>query len=420
MTGPLFPDVILSMLKKLKSSLSYQIILAVILALTLGAFFPDAELKFMGEFGRVIIHWIKILAGPFLFLTVTLAVMETHIQAKQGLKLVLIALLNTTIAIIIGITLTKTFLSHIELSSLGLDHLANKNFDPTKAELGLSSWLKNLMPKSIFEPFFNNDILLIALFALLLGLALRKTFLDESTKFNKIAGSLETARALFMTFLKAVIFLVPFAVFAVVSSSVSEYGFSIFGSLIQYVAVVILGFILQVTLVYCFWVFVVCRLKFKDVMRALKEPIFYAWGVNSSLATLPLTLKALKDLKVSEKSSALGAGVATNLNNDGIVLYEALAVFFIAQLYHVPLEISQMAAIAFACIVAAMGITGIPEAGFISLSVVVSTFGLPTEILPLLLAVDWMIARGRSVVNVLSDMTLSIAMDGPKRSRHTS
>jgi len=408
------------MLKKLKGSLSYQIILAVILALALGAFFPDAELKFMGEFGRVIIHWIKILAGPFLFLTVTLAVMETHIQAKQGLKLILIALVNTVIAIIIGITLTKTFLSHIELTSLGLDHLANKNFDPTKAELGLSSWLKNLMPKSLFEPFLNNDILLIALLALLLGLALRKTFLDESAKFNKITDGFETARSLFMTLLKAVIFLVPFAVFAVVSSSVSEYGFSIFGSLIQYVGVVILGFILQVALVYSFWVFVVCRLKFKDVMQALKEPVFYAWGVNSSLATLPLTLKALKELKISEKSSALGAGVATNLNNDGIVLYEALAVFFIAQLYHVPLEVSQMAAIAFACIVAAMGITGIPEAGFISLSIVVSTFGLPTEILPLLLAVDWMIARGRSVVNVLSDMTLSIAMDGPKRSRHKS
>ena len=407
-------------MQTLKKSLSSQIILAVVCALILGAIFPNAELKFLSDFGRMIIHWIKILAGPFLFLTVTLAVMETQIQAKQGLKLIVIALINTCIAVTIGISLTKIFLDHIQLSSLGLELLQNKNYDPTKAELGLSAWLKNLMPKSLFDPFIQNDILLIALIALLLGLALRKTFAEDVATFNKINTGFEKCKMLFATLLRGVILLVPVAVFTVVAGSVSEYGFAIFHSLIQYVGVVILGFILQVTLVYGFWVFVVAKLKFKDIIRALKVPVFYAWGVNSSLATLPLTLKALGELGVSKSSSALGAGVATNLNNDGIVLYEALAVFFIAQLYQVPLEVSQMVAISFACIVAAMGITGIPEAGFISLSVVVSTFGLPTEILPLLLAVDWMIARGRSVVNVLSDMTLSIAMDGNSRNRHVS
>ncbi|MES2963495.1 MAG: cation:dicarboxylase symporter family transporter, partial [Bdellovibrionota bacterium] len=70
-----------------------------------------------------------------------------------------------------------------------------------------------------------------------------------------------------------------------------------------------------------------------------------------------------------------------------------------------------------ACIVAALGITGIPEAGFISLSVVIATMGLPAELLPLLLAVDWIIARGRSAVNVLSDMTLSIALDAVEPDR---
>ena len=57
----------------------------------------------------------------------------------------------------------------------------------------------------------------------------------------------------------------------------------------------------------------------------------YAWGVNSSLATLPLTLKNLDEMGVSKKASTLGACVGTNLNNDGILLYEAMAVFFVAQ-----------------------------------------------------------------------------------------
>ena len=61
--------------------------------------------------------------------------------------------------------------------------------------------------------------------------------------------------------------------------------------------------------------------------------------------------------------------------------------------------------------VAAMGVAGVPEAGFISLALVLNTVGLPLEILPLLLTVDWIIARGRSVTNVLSDMVLSILID---------
>jgi len=59
-------------------------------------------------------------------------------------------------------------------------------------------------------------------------------------------------------------------------------------------------------------------------------------------------------------------------------------------------------------------VAGVPEAGFISLALVLNTVGLPVEILPLLLTVDWIIARARSVTNVLSDMMLSILVDGPQ------
>ena len=63
------------------------------------------------------------------------------------------------------------------------------------------------------------------------------------------------------------------------------------------------------------------------------------------------------------------------------------------------------------CIVAAMGVAGVPEAGFVSLALVLNTIGLPIELLPLLLSVDWVLARARSVTNALSDMVLSILLD---------
>src|SRR5262249_579071 len=125
---------------------------------------------------------------------------------------------------------------------------------------------------------------------------------------------------------------------------------------------------------------------------------------NSSLATLPVTLRALDRLGVPRSASALGACVGTNFNNDGIILYEGMAVLFVAQASGLDLSLSQQLIAAPTCMIAAVGVAGIPEAGFISLALVLNTVGLPLEILPLLLTVDWIIARVRSVVNVLSDM----------------
>jgi DAACS family dicarboxylate/amino acid:cation (Na+ or H+) symporter len=142
-----------------------------------------------------------------------------------------------------------------------------------------------------------------------------------------------------------------------------------------------------------------------------REPLVVGVGTNSSLATLPVTLRALDRLGVSRSASTLGACVGTNLNNDGIVLYEGMAVLFVAQAMGIDLTLGQQLLAAVTCIVAAMGVAGVPEAGFISLALVLGTLGLPIEILPLLLSVDWVVARARSIINVCSDMLLSILVD---------
>lgn len=394
---------------KLLKSVPFQIVVAVFLGIAAGLIFDLGALKPMSEIGKMIIHWVKIVAGPFLFFTIIHSVVDVKLRWRHGLKLVGIALVNMSIAITIGIVLAQTLLFDIDRSTLpaGLKGLTTQ-----LPSLSFESWLKTLMPKSVFEPFVNNEVLLIALLALVIGIAIRRVVEERpELKVSRLTDGLERIRAIPATILTWLIHIIPFAVFTVIAGSVSEYGLSIFASLGKYVATVWLGFFLQVFLVYGFWIFVVSKIKARAFVREAREPVLYSLGVNSSLATLPLTMRALDRLGVSRRSSSLGAGVATNINNDGIILYEALAVFFVAHLHGVEMDIGVMLSTVAACIVAALGITGIPEAGFISLSVVIATMGLPAESLPLLLAVDWLIARGRSAVNVLSDMTLSIALD---------
>jgi len=390
-------------------SLPLQIIMAVVVGLLLGGAFPDGQLKPASEVGKAIIHWVKLIAGPFLFLTIVASTVEVKMTAAHAVRLVAIALLNTAIAIAIGMWLAHFFLSDIRIEAIAS---AAQGVKVPDISAGLSTWMKTFTPPSLFAPFVQNEILIIAFLALFTGMALRSLYQSEGAKkLAAIAQTCEQIRAVPGVFLHWLIRIIPLAVMTVVAGAVSEYGYGIFATLFRYVGAVITGFALQSIFVYGTWIFLVARMKPSLFFSKARVPLLYSFGVNSSLATLPLTLKALKEMGVSDRSASLGAGDATNLNNDGIVLYEALAVFFVAQLAGIPLTETQMISAAFACIVAAMGITGIPEAGFISLSVVVATMGLPLEALPLLLAVDWIVARGRSVINVLSDMTLSIAMD---------
>jgi DAACS family dicarboxylate/amino acid:cation (Na+ or H+) symporter len=175
----------------------------------------------------------------------------------------------------------------------------------------------------------------------------------------------------------------------------------------------------QIVVVYHLMLWLFARLSPRRFWAAAREPVVYAVGANSSLATLPLTLGALDKLGVSRSSSALGACVGTNFNNDGIILYEGMAVLFVAQAHGLDLSLGQQLVAAASCLIAAMGVAGVPEAGLISLALVLNTVGLPLEILPLLLTVDWIVGRARSVNNVLADMVLSILVDSRTRDQRS-
>jgi Na+/H+-dicarboxylate symporter len=145
------------------------------------------------------------------------------------------------------------------------------------------------------------------------------------------------------------------------------------------------------------------------------DAIMTAVSCNSSLATVPVTLRCLERMNVSSQSSRLAACVGTNLNNDGVTLYEAMAALFLAQALGFELPLANQLLIVVASIIAGAGIAGIPEAGLIVLPLVLSAAGLPDHVIvaaiPLIMTVDWIIARARSGVNVMSDMLVAILLD---------
>jgi DAACS family dicarboxylate/amino acid:cation (Na+ or H+) symporter len=387
-----------------------QIVLAIALGLVVGPALGK-QAAGLGEIGKVVIQLIKAAATPLLFFAIVQAILKTEIRGRSALRLFAWAMLNATVALALGLLVSN--LLRPGRSLLGF-HPATPEQQAAYAgkEVDFFSMLTAFIPSNVVTPFAENLVISVVMLALLLGFGLRHARSEQlragSHAFRAIEDGVETLLRVTEVVLGWVIRLIPFAVFGVIARAVGEHGYAPLRGLALYVAVGLGGLALHVLVTYQAWLVLFARVPLRKFWREAREPVTYAAGANSSLATLPVTLRALDRLGVPRSASTLGAMVGTNFNNDGIILYEGMAVLFVAQASGIELTLAQQLLAAGMCLVAAMGVAGIPEAGFISLALVLNTVHLPLEILPLLLTVDWIIARGRSVTNVLSDMLLSI------------
>lgn len=392
-----------------RGPLHTQIAVAMVLGLGVGWLVGPAAQP-LGELGKLVIQLIKATATPLLFLSIVSALMTSHVEGKGALRLLGWATLNASLALTLGLFMSNWLHPGRSLSDLARSDEIPAAFADKK--LDFLELLKGYVPTNMVTPFAENLVLTIILLAVLFGAGMRKVRAHQRAQglehYRVIESAVESLLKLMEVALGWVIHTIPLAVFGVVASAVGEHGFAPLSGLAVYVGVGLAGLTLHILITYQALLLFVIKMPLRVFWKAAQEPIVYAAGANSSLATLPITLKALDRLNVPKSASALGACVGTNFNNDGIILYEGMAVLFVAQASGIDLSLAQQLSAALVCMVAAMGVAGVPEAGMISLALVLNTLKLPLDLLPLLLTVDWIIARGRSVTNVLSDMMLSL------------
>jgi DAACS family dicarboxylate/amino acid:cation (Na+ or H+) symporter len=397
--------------------LSLQITAGMALGLAVGPLLGTSAAP-LGELGKILIQLIKAVATPLLFFAIVNAILKSEVRGRHGAVMLGFALVNSSIALAIGLAISNVFHPGRLLDLHGLAKgpaaaaFTDKKVDVVKT-------ITSYVPSSVVQPFVDNLVLSVVLIALLYGFAtraLRRREARGAAAIEELTTALQGVTEIVLTW---IVRLTPLAVFGVVAKTVGEHGLAALKGLGAYVGASLLGMAVQIVVVYHLMLWLFARLSPRRFWAAAREPVVYAVGANSSLATLPLTLGALDRLGVSRSSSALGACVGTNFNNDGIILYEGMAVLFVAQAHGLDLSLGQQLVAAASCLIAAMGVAGVPEAGLVSLALVLNTVGLPLEILPLLLTVDWIVGRARSVNNVLADMVLSILVDSRTRAQRS-
>lgn len=388
------------------------VVAAALIAIPVGLFWGEGASK-LDILPTLIIRLIKAISTPLVVLAILSAIVTNEIHGRQGARMMFYYLVNTFVAITIGLVLSNVFKPGLGADLGG----AGNSAAPAKLETkGIDTLLFEMVPESIGDAFARNNLAQLVVVTLALGIGLAK-IRDEQRKRGEedylvIVKLVTVGFELLMRVLLWIVALVPIAVFGVVASKVGQKGFlQIFQSLLWFIGVVLAGLACQVTW-YLTQMAVFARMSPLRFLSGVKDVMATSFSTASTGATMPITLRSLTGpLGVSRPSAQLAACVGTNFNNDGTALYQAAVVLFMAQAMGSNLTLADQIVVCLTTVVASIGAGCIPSGGFVTLPLIFGAVGLSAEKIPIILTIDWFLDRCRTSSNVLGDMTVAVLLD---------
>ncbi|MEZ6043843.1 MAG: dicarboxylate/amino acid:cation symporter [Planctomycetaceae bacterium] len=395
--------------------LYWRILIALVAGLFTGLLLGSRAVVFELP-SKVILQLLGALAPPLILIAVTHVLMTTEITRKTAGRLAGLLILNTTMAIVIGLGVAN-------IMKPGTWATFDAPTSTTESEHGDGpvspvDLLVANVPRSILGPLGDKQNIIGVIFiAVAFGVALRDM---REKPIANVQDLVEIAYDVLLKVLHWIIALVPLGVFAIVAKVVGTEGFGPFKAMGAFILAVIVALLLQ-TLWYLIRIRLFSWVPPIHMLRSMRDALVMAFSTDSSTATMPVTYACLKEkVGVREESASMGALVGANFNNDGTALYEAMAALFVAQLIGQELTMTQQLIIVLTSIIASVGAAGIPEAGLVTMTLVFSAVGLPTEYIALLLTVDWFLDRCRTTINVLGDVNVSCLLDGKVKPAETT
>ena len=314
---------------------------------------------------------------------------------------------TTAIAVLVGLVVVNIIQPGsgiTEVSQVVPDRVSGKE------NTGFVEIIRSLVGDNIVASAAETKLLEVIVFSILFAVAL--TTIGERGK--PLVAFFDGLNDVMIKIVVWIMYFAPIGIFALISSKLGDTGGGehfwreILG-VGKYMLTVIVGlsahfFILMAILL------IVSR-RGRQFIATMSKALITAFGTASSSATLPLTMECALEANVDKRAVKFVLPLGSTVNMDGTALYEAVAVMFIAQAYGIYMTPMDQVVIFITATLAAIGAAGIPEAGLVTMVIVLTAVGLPMEGIGLLLAVDWFLDRLRTTVNVWGDSVGSTVIE---------
>lgn len=383
----------------------WQIVVAFVLAIIVGLIFRE-NATYVEPLGDLFLRLIKFIIVPLILSTIIVGVTSAGDIKKLGRlggKTVLYFLATSMFAIAIGLLAGFVFQPG---KNIGVT-LEDEAVEVTETE-GVITTLLNIIPTNPMESLTSGSILQIIFFAIFVGIGI--TLVGE--KALPVQRFFEGFAEIMYKITSLIMKLVPLGIFGLLAPIVGTYGISVLLPLIKIILAIAVAAIVHVCIVYSFAIKTLGKMSPVTFLKGIFPAATVAFTTASSSGTLPVTMKNTQEnLGVSKETSSFTLPLGATINMDGTAIYQGLAVMFIAQYFDVGLTFTQLLMVALVGTLASIGAAGVPGAGLIMLTMVLTAINLPLEGIALVASVDRVLDMFRTSVNVVGDASASVIVD---------
>jgi DAACS family dicarboxylate/amino acid:cation (Na+ or H+) symporter len=384
--------------------------------------------------GRVFLRLVLMVVLPLVISALALAVVELgdlRQLGRVGLRTLFYTLLLSSLAVLIGITLVNTLrpgqrLGEAKRESLRAQYAqgAADSVAKSKSAKPLKDMLLDIIPENPLQEMAGaldgsskgNGIIAVMFFALIFGAALGQV----GEVGQPVVKFLEGVFAVAMRILEWAMRLAPLGVACLIFAMTSRLGGEMLVTLAWFVGTALLGFALQLFVVYPLLLIFAARRRPWEFFRQVGEVMLVAFVTSSSNATLPVALRvAEQGLRLPPAIARFVLTVGATGNQNGTALFEGVVVLFLAQVFGVDLSLGQQVLVVLLSVISGVGTAGVPGGSLPLIVLVLQTVGVPGESIAIILGIDRILDMCRTVINVTGDLVLATSVaDGASEPSH--
>jgi Na+/H+-dicarboxylate symporter len=399
-----------------KTKLSTKIILAMVLGLIIRLLFnpkisllPQNLYKLLENYafapiGKIFINAIKMLVVPMVFISLVNGVTQISDIKKLGsvgAKTLIFYLSTTALAITIGLS----FALIIHPGSNSSLTSGNAAYEISEA-VNFIDILVGMVPTNPLQAMSEGNMLQVIVFSLLLGVSINSIPKEKS---KIILDLFDSMNYLVLKMIDIVMLMAPIGVFSLILKVTATLGFDSLIKLSLYMITILLALFVHLTVVYTGSLVIFTKLNPITFFKKFWNVMTLAFSTSSSNATLPVTMEtAEKNFGVHKSIFGFTLPLGATVNMDGTAIMQGVATVFISQIFNVDLTLSQLLTVILTATLASIGIAGVPGVGMITLSMVLTSVGLPVEGIALIIGVDRILDMCRTVVNVTGDTVVTL------------